>query len=133
MHGRVMKKLLVVSLLAAVVSVSSGCYSTETGRTKFGLPFAKDSIVSRYSKPVATVFAAAKEVLAFNGTLTSENLIDNTVTAKADSKTIYVKVTEVEAGIAEVATQVRGSAGGPDVDLAAEIDKQIAIKLTQAK
>lgn len=97
------------------------------------MPFAKDSIVSRYNRPVATVFAAAKEVLAFNGTLTSENLIDNTVTAKADSKTIYVKVTEVEAGVAQIATQVRGSAGGPDIDLASEIDKQIAIKLAQSK
>ena len=128
-----MKKLLVVSLMAVVVGLSSGCYSTETGRTKFGMPFAKDSIVSRYSRPVSVVFAAAKEVLAFNGTLTSENLIDNTVTAKADSKTIYVKVTEVEAGVAQIATQVRGSAGGPDIDLASEIDKQIAIKLAQTK
>jgi len=128
-----MKKFLVLSLLAAVVGVSSGCYSTETGRTKFGLPFAKDSIVSRYNRPVATVFAAAKEVLAFNGTLTSENLIDNTLTAKADSKTIYVKVTEPEAGIAQIATQVRGSAGGPDLDLASEIDKQIALKLAQIR
>ncbi|MBN8249606.1 MAG: hypothetical protein J0L84_19470 [Verrucomicrobia bacterium] len=128
-----MKKLLVASLLAAVVGVSSGCYSTETGRTKFGMPFAKDSIISRYNRPVATVFAAAKEVLAFNGTLTSENLIDNTVTAKADSKTIYCKVTEPEAGITQIATQVRGSAGGPDLDLAAEIDKQIALKLSQMR
>ena len=125
--------MLVVSLMAVVAGLSSGCYSTETGRTKFGLPFAKDSIVSRYNRPVSVVFGAAKEVLAFNGTLTSENLIDNTVTAKADSKTIYVKVTEVEAGVAQVATQVRGSAGGPDIDLASEIDKQIAIKLAQTK
>ncbi|MBL9174743.1 MAG: hypothetical protein JNL10_14490 [Verrucomicrobiales bacterium] len=128
-----MKKLLVVSLMALTAALSSGCYSTETGRTKFGMPFAKDSIVSRYNRPVSVVFAAAKEVLAFNGTLTSENLIDNTVTAKADSKTIYVKVTEVEAGVAQIATQVRGSAGGPDIDLASEIDKQIAIKLAQSK
>lgn len=128
-----MKQLLVAALLAAVVGVSSGCYSTETGRTKFGMPFAKDSIISRYSRPVSVVFAAAKEVLAFNGTLTSENLIDNTLTAKTDSKTIYVKVTEPEAGIAEIATQVRGSAGGPDLDLAAEIDKQIALRLSQMR
>ncbi|MBX3733944.1 MAG: hypothetical protein KF791_15315 [Verrucomicrobiae bacterium] len=128
-----MKQLLVAALLAAVVGASSGCYSTETGRTKFGMPFAKDSIISRYSRPVPVVFAAAKEVLAFNGTLTSENLIDNTLTARADSKTIYVKVTEPEAGIAEIATQVRGSAGGPDLDLAAEIDKQIALKLSQMR
>ncbi|MCW5559115.1 MAG: hypothetical protein KIT22_14960 [Verrucomicrobiae bacterium] len=118
--------------MAVVVGVSSGCYSTETGRTKFGVPFAKDSIVSRYNRPVTSVFGAAKEVLAFNGTLTSENLIDNTVTAKADSKTIYVKVTEPEAGIAQITTQVRGSAGGADLDLASEIDKQIALKLAQS-
>jgi len=125
-----MKKLLFVALAVAAVSVS-GCYSTEEGSKKFGMPFADDKIESRYQRSVPQVFTAAKEVLAFNGTLTSENTIDNTLRAKVDNKTVWIRVDEIETGVARSFVQVRGSAGGADINLAAELDKQIALKLTQ--
>lgn len=127
-----MKKLLLVALALAAVLVS-GCYSTETGSKKFGMPFADDKIESRYQRTVAQVFTAAKEVLAFNGTLTGENTIDNTLQAKVDNKTVWVRVDEIETGVARSFVQVRGPAGGADINLAAELDKQIALKLTQMR
>ena len=42
---------------------------------------------------------------------------------------VYLKVTEVEPNISEIVVQVRNDAGWPDVDWAAEIDKQIALRL----
>ncbi len=127
-----MKKLLLVALALAAVLVS-GCYSTESGSKKFGMPFADDKIESRYQRTVAQVFAAAKEVLGFNGTLTGENTIDNTLQAKVDNKTVWVRVDEIETGVARSFVQVRGPAGGADINLAAELDKQIALKLTQMR
>lgn len=127
-----MKKLLLVALALAAVLVS-GCYSTETGSKKFGMPFADDKIESRYQRTVAQVFTAAKEVLSFNGTLTGENTIDNTLQAKVDNKTVWVRVDEIETGVARSFVQVRGPAGGADINLAAELDKQIALKLTQMR
>ena len=59
----------------------------------------------------------------------AENRINNTVVAKVDARTVWIRVTEVEPTVAEVVTQVRTDAGWSDLDLAAEIDKQIALRL----
>ncbi|HAB16431.1 MAG TPA: hypothetical protein PLX89_13835 [Verrucomicrobiota bacterium] len=125
-----MKKLLLLSALGAAMALSSGCYSTQGGHDQFGVPFSTDTIESRYERPVAQVFAAAKEVLAFNGTLVSENLINNSLEAKVDNKRVWVRVDEPETGVARIHTQVRGPAGGADIKVASEIDKQIALKLS---
>ncbi len=127
-----MNKLLMV-VLTLMAALATGCYTTESGSKKFGMPFADDTIESRYQRSVAQVFTASKEVLAFNGTLTGENTIDNTLQAKVDNKTVWVRVDEIETGVARSFVQVRGSAGGADINLAAELDKQIALKLTQTR
>ena len=89
----------------------------------------KDTIESRYQRTVPQIFQAAKEVLAHNGTLTGENTISNTLEAKVDTRTVVVKVDEVEPGVSRVLVQARTKARAADVDLAAEIDKQIALRL----
>ena len=127
-----MKKLL-FSLLAVLVVGSTGCISTVDGHKSAGVPFRKDSIVSRYQIPVAQVIDAAKEVLAGEkgglGVLQSENRVTNSLVAKVNTRMVYLKVTEVEPNISEIVVQVRNDAGWPDVDWAAEIDKQIALRL----
>ena len=75
------------------------------------------------------VFAAAKEVLGFNGTLTGENTIAKIVTASVDGRTVWVKIDEVEPRVSRVSVQARKQGGLPDIYLASEIDKQIAIRL----
>ena len=112
-----------------MITVFTGCYSTQDNRTKVGLPMAKDKIESRYERPVEVIFAAAKEVLRFNGTLYGENTISHVLEAKVDTRTVYVSVDEVEPKISRVVVQARTKARLPDIDLAAEIDKQIALKL----
>ncbi len=124
-----MKKLVFLALTMAAVLLN-GCYSTEEGSKKLGMPFADDKIESRYQRSVFQVFNAAKEVLAFNGTLTSENTIDNTLGAKVDNRSVWVRVDEIGDGVARSFVQVRGPTGGPDLNLAAELDKQIALKLS---
>jgi hypothetical protein len=120
--------------VAMFVALFTGCYSTPDNRTKVGMPLAKDKIESRYERPVETIFAAAKEVLRFNGTLYGENTISHTLEAKVDTRTVYVSVDEVEPKISRVIVQARKKSRLPDIDLAAEIDKQIALKLaTQGK
>jgi hypothetical protein len=115
--------------VAMMLALFTGCYSTQDNRTKVGMPMAKDKIESRYERPVETIFAAAKEVLRFNGTLYGENTISHTLEAKVDTRTVYVSVDEVEPKISRVVVQARTKARMADIDLAAEIDKQIALKL----
>ena len=94
-----------------------------------GVPFVKDTFESRYQRPVPQIFAAAKEVLQHNGTLTAENTINNTLEAAVDNRRVIVKVDEVEPGVSRVLVEARKKMGTSDLDLAAEIDKQIALRL----
>ena len=115
---------LVIILLAVV----TGCQSTPDGRKRFGVGM-KDTIESRYQRPVAQIFVASRQVLELNGTLTGENTINSTLEAKIDNRNVIVKVDEVEPGVTRVLVEARKKGGTPDIDMAAEIDKQIALKL----
>jgi hypothetical protein len=132
-----MKKSL-LGLLSAVVlaAVGTGCITTVDGRKAAGVPFRKDRITSRYQLPVEQVFIVAKEVLAAEkgglGALEAENRVNNSLVAKVNTRKVYVKVSEVEPNIAEIVVQVRTDAGWSDIDWAAEIDKQIALRLQSA-
>ena len=120
---------LALVVAGTVAAFSSGCVGTLDGHKKFGVPLIKDKIVSSYERPVAQIFAASKEVLAANGTLNREDTINKTVEAKVNMRTVFVKVSEVDANVSQVTVQVRTKGGVSDIDLAAEIDKQIALRL----
>lgn len=116
---------------AVLVGLASGCFTGQDGHRRMGPPsgVVKDKIESRYERPVDQIFSAAKEVLRFNGTLYGENTISHTLEAKVDTRTVWVSVDEVEPKISRVIVQARKKNRMPDIDLAAEIDKQIALRL----
>ena len=126
-------KKSIFGLFAAVALVGTGCITTVDGHKEAGVPFRKDKIVSRYQLPLEQMFNAAKEVLAGEkgglGVLQAENRVNNSLVAKVNTRMVYVKITEVEPNINEIVVQVRTDAGWSDVDWAAEIDKQIALRL----
>lgn len=125
-----MKRNFIALVFAVcVAALTFGCYSTVEGSKKAGMPWRKDKIESRYERKPAEVFAAAKQVLAVMGTLTSENTIASTLEAKVDNNTVWVKVTEIEPGISQVMVQSRRSSVAGNVDLASEVDKRIALEL----
>ena len=90
--------------VAMFVALFSGCVNTPDNRRIIGPP-GKDKIESRYERPVETIFAAAKEVLRFNGTLYGENTISHTLEAKVDTRTVWVSVDEVEPKVSRVIVQ----------------------------
>ncbi len=124
-------KRSISALLAGLclIAVVGGCYHTVEGRSRTGVPFVKDKIVSRYERPVDEVLAATKEVLKFAGTLTGENTIAKTLEAKVDNNTVGVRVEEVEPMISQVTVQARKKSGFANIDLASEIDKRIALQM----
>lgn len=119
---------LVASALLA--SVGSGCYSTVDGRVKPGVPFVRDSIEGRYERPVEQVFSAAKEVIKFNGTLEGENTISKELWGRVDKRYVWVEVTELDPKVTKVVVQARHR-GTKDIVLAAELEKQIALRLAR--
>jgi hypothetical protein len=121
-------KFLSISVLFACLVFLPGCIGTQDGHSVAGMPFTKDRIVSRYARPVAQLSAATRTVLNRNGKILVDNSVNNTFQAKVNQHSVWVKVADVDGKITEVTVQARGSMGG-DVDLAAEISKQIAMML----
>ena len=89
----------------------------------------KDTIEGRYERSVDQLYEASLAVLSFNGTLVSENRINNSIVAKVDTTTVYVQIEPVGPSISRVLVQSRTRFGRPDVDLSSEIEKQIALEL----
>ncbi len=120
---------MILLTVIAMAAFSTGCVNQVDGHKRPGVPFIKDKIISSYERPVAQIFAAAKEVLAANGMLNREDTINKVIEAKVNQRTVFVKVSEVDPNVTQVTVQVRTKAGVSDIDLAAEIDKQIALRL----
>ena len=127
--------------LIVLAVVAAGCVNTVTGQRTAGVPFIKDTIEARYEKPAAPVFQAARQVIAENGMLMNEgtlygqtNALGNsvrTLKGKVNERTVYIRVEALDPRITGTAVQTRTSGGVSDIDLAAQIDKQIAIKLAR--
>ena len=124
-----MKKNFVVAVIAIATLGLSGCYQTQEGRRRPGLPYLKDTIESRYERPVEQVYESAKATLAFNGVITMEGAPTHLLEAKVNDRMVWVRVDEVEPRVARVFVQARKNGGKGDINLAAELDKQIALRL----
>ena len=118
--------LLVISTLALVVG---GCVGTIDGRRQAGNPLVRDKIVRVYERPVLECWAAAKDVLNANGIVFSDDRMQSTIAARVDTRKVWVKVEEMDKRMTRVTTQVRTKFGNSDIDLAGEMDKQIALRL----
>jgi len=132
-----MKITILFGLVAALV-LSTGCVNTQSGRKTAAVPFVRDSVEGRYERPVAQVYEAAKEVVRFNGQLVNEvtRYSDDGVYAMAleghvqDCK-VFIGVKEVDPNVTSITVQVRTSGGGSNLDLAHELEKQVALKLVR--
>lgn len=125
-----MKMKLFIALAASTLSIFlTGCVSTVDGQKKMGVPLVKDTIESRYERNVPTMLAATKAVLGRIGALASHDVINNVITAKVDTRTVWVKITEVDPRVSHLTVQARTKGGAADVGLASEVDKQIALHL----
>ena len=131
-----MKKTIFAILLGAVL-VGAGCVSTVDERKTAGVPFIKDRVEGRYERSVDEVTKAAKLVVSNNGVLVNESTLYNqtnavrTVEGKVNQRTVWVRVEAQDPKITAVTVQTRTPGGGSDIDLAHEIEKQIALKLVR--
>lgn len=116
-------------LLVAVLPLLSGCRATVAGTNAMGMPFVKDTIESKYNRSIDKVAVAARETLAFNGTITSDDSVTRVLQAQVNNRRVLVRLEELEPQVTRVLVQVITKGGGSDIDLAAEMDKQIALRL----
>ncbi len=122
-------KFLSIVAISVLGFALTGCFTGVDGRREPGVPLIKDRIVRLYERPVLQVWAAAKDVLNATGTIVNEDVMQSTLSARVDAKTVRVKVEELDKKTTRLTVQCRTKMGGTDLDLAGEIDKQIAIRL----
>ena len=132
MKTKMFASLAILVLVVCVVS----CVRTVSDRKTAAVPFVKDRVEGRYERSVDDVFAAAKEVLKFNGavqreTILSQTNVVKTLEGKVNQRTVWVRVEEVDPKVTAVIVQVRTKGGWKDLDLAHELEKQIALKLVR--
>ena len=123
--------------LAVTLLIATGCVKTQNDKKQFGVPLMKDKFESRYERPVAQVYSASAAVVRANGILQNESTLHGTngvttlvIEGRIQERKVYIGVKAVDARTTGVRVQVRTGMGGRDLDLAREIDKQIAITLT---
>ena len=121
-------RLILLCVASSMAAISVGCISTPQGK-QFGVPGMRDTVVSRYERPLDQVINSAREVLSRTGSITGDDVVNNAVSAKIDNRSVWVTVSEVEPLVTEVKVRVRSSRGTADLVIAAEIDKQIALGL----
>jgi len=63
----------------------------------------------------------------------SEDTISKSLVGKVDTRTVWIRVSEVDPKVTMVTVQVRTKGGDSDIDLAAQIEKEIALQLVQMK
>jgi len=124
-------KILMALVISCAAMVFSGCVETTTGRVTTGVPLLTDTKISRYQRTLAQVSSATEAVLARMGKLISHDTINNYYEAKVNQRSVYVHLESVDTGgITQVSVQARTGLSS-DIQMAAEIDKQIALQLAQ--
>lgn len=115
----------------------TGCVHTVSERTAFGMPGIKDSVEGRYERSPDEILRATKEVISTLGVLNTESAIYNetnqvrTVEGKVNQRSVFVRIQRVDPKWTMVAVETRTRAGGTDLDLAHEIEKEIALRLVR--
>jgi hypothetical protein len=129
-----MKTKMLVALLGGLVLVA-GCVGTVNDQHTAAVPFVKDKFEGRYERSLDQVYAAAVEVIKFNGAISRESVISpgpnqlKSLEAKVNGRNVWVRVEPVDTKITSVTVQVRTKGGGSDLQLTQELQKQIAVKL----
>jgi hypothetical protein len=129
-----MKTKFLLAVFGATLLVA-GCVNTLDGHKKAARPFVKDKIMGQYQRPLEQVFDAAKTVIARNGQMVAETSLHNvtnrvqTIEGRVNQRSVWVRVEAVDPQITAVTVQVRSRSGGSDIDLAAELEKEIALEL----
>lgn len=128
-----MKIKTLVALFGAAF-LMAGCVQTVNDQTTWGMPLMKDKMEGRYERPADEIFQAAKVVIGADGTLVSETTLHQTnmvrvVEGRVNQRKVWVRIEQVDPQVSSVVVQARTENGGPDVELAHEIEKEIAIRL----
>jgi hypothetical protein len=131
-----MKFYTVFAGVAIAVAVT-GCISTVSGTHTAAMPFVKDRVVGRYERTVDQVYQASVTVIQNNGVLVTEYIPhDSTNTVRSlqgrvNQGNVWIRVEGIDPKITEVTVQARKSDGGGAIEVAHQLEKEIALQLAR--
>jgi len=129
-----MKTKIFLAFLGAVVVVC-GCVNTVSGTKTGALWYNRDTVQGRYERSVDQVYQAAVQVVQNNGVVVKEYIPHDTtntvrsVQGKVNQQNVWIRVSAESPQITQVEVQARSKTSG-NVDLAHELEKEIALKLS---
>ncbi len=129
-----MKTKIFLAVLGAAI-ITTGCVGTVSGTKTPALVYNRDQVQGRYQRSVDQVYQAAVQVIQTDGVLVTEYIphdTTNTVRSlkgKVNRRNVWIRVAAESPQITDVTVQARSGTSG-DVDLAHELEKEIALKLS---
>ena len=126
--------LAFTAILGAVI-ITSGCVGTVSDTKTPAMVPNRDSVDGRYQRPLDQVYQAAVQVVQNDGVLIKEFILHDTTNvvrslqAKVNTRNVWIRVSAESPQITAVTVQARSGTSG-DVDLAHELEKEIALKLS---
>jgi hypothetical protein len=131
-----MKKTIYAVLVGAAL-ITVGCVSTVNDSHTFTMSPGRDSVAGRYNRTLDQVYAASVAVIQNNGVLITEYVPHDTTNAvrslqaRVSDRNVWIRVESIEPKITQVEVQARTKWGNHDLDLVHELEKEIALQLTQ--
>lgn len=129
-------KLKIFVALAGIALVTGGCVKTESGTHTPAMWFGKDRVPGRYPRSVDEVYRAAFTVVGKNGVVIQEYIPHDTTTnvrslyGKVGECKVWISVAaEEDPKITSVVVEARTKWGNSNIELAHELEKEIALQL----
>ncbi|HXR46979.1 MAG TPA: DUF3568 family protein [Candidatus Limnocylindrales bacterium] len=130
-------KTKIFMALAAIALMTAGCVTTVSDTKVAGNPMGRDAVAGRYQRPVDEVYRAAIQVINNDGTLLTEYIphdTTNTVRAfmgRVNQNKVWMRVEAVDPQITQITVEARTKWGNQDLDMAHELEKEVALQLAR--
>jgi hypothetical protein len=130
-------KIKILAALAGAVIVTAGCVKTVSGTHSPAMTGSKDQVEGRYQRSVDQVYQASVAVIQHNGVIITEYIPHDTTNSvrslqgKVNDKNVWVSVEAVDPTVTQVTVQARSSWGVSDIELAHEMEKEVALQLAR--
>jgi hypothetical protein len=130
-------KTKIFAAFVGIAIVATGCVSTVTDTKTAAVPLQQDRVEGRYQRTVDQVYQASVQVIQNNGVVVTEFIphdTTNTVRSlrgKANQCDVWLRVEAVDPRITAVTVETRTKWGVGNIDLAHELEKEIALQLAR--
>jgi len=130
-------KSKIFAALAGVALVATGCVKTVSESYTPAVTFGQDSVEGRYPRTLDQVYAAAVQVVQHNGVIVTEYIPHDTTNVvrsfkgEVDDSKVWVRVEAIEPNLTSVVVESRNKWATKDIDLAHELEKEIALQLAR--